>query len=164
VHLEKTLRHPAPPAAVAALLADRGFVEEVCAASGATTWEVAVEGDAAGAFTVTSSRTLPTDDLPDAARRFVGASIHLREVDRWEPPAPDGTRRGSLELEVPGSPVVARASLVLRPQGDGSAQQVTGEITASVPLVGSRIEKMAAGPLLQALDDLEQIAGRRLRG
>lgn len=163
MHLEKTLRHPAPPAAVAALLADRGFVEEVCAASGATSWEVAVEGGAAGAFTVTSSRTLPTDDLPEAARRFVGADIRLREVDRWEAPAPDGSRRGTLDLEVPGAPVVARASLLLRPEADGSAQVVTGEITASVPLVGGRIEKTAAGPLLAALDDLERIAARRLR-
>lgn len=164
MHLQKALRHPAPPAEVAALLADRSFVEEVCAASGARSWEVEVTGDAAGAFTVTSTRVLPTDELPDVARRFVGETLSLREVDRWDAPGPDGSRTGTLELTVPGAPVRASAALALRGAGSGgTAHSLDGELKASIPLVGARIEKAASVPLLMALDQLEALAGQRLQ-
>ncbi len=164
MHLQKSLSYPAPTGEVAALLADRSFVDEVCAAGGTVSHEVDVQGDASGAFTVTSTRVLPTDELPDVARRFVGATLSLRQVDRWDAPASDGSRSGTLELEVPGAPVSARAAMTLRSDGAGGSQQVVdGDLTASVPLVGGRIEKAAVSPLLLALDQMESLAHRRLR-
>lgn len=164
MHLEKSLSYPAPAGEVAALLADRSFVDEVCAAGGAVSHDVTVDGDPAGAFVVTSTRVLPTDELPDVARRFVGATLTLRQVDSWDAPAPDGSRSGTLALEVPGAPVAARAAMSLRPDGaSGTHQVVDGDLTASVPLVGGRIEKAAVGPLLLALDQMESLAHRRLR-
>ena len=164
MRLQKSLSYPAPAGEVAALLADRSFVDEVCAASGAVSHEVDVSGDPAGAFAVTSTRVLPTDELPDVARRFVGATLSLRQVDRWDAPGPDGSRSGTLALEVPGAPVTARAAMTLRPDDAGGSQQVVdGELTASVPLVGRRIEKAAVTPLMMALEQMEQLARRRLR-
>lgn len=166
MHLEKVLRYPAPASDVARLLADRAFVEEVCAASDAISWEVEVQGVADGAFTVTSTRVLPSHELPDAARRIIGASIRVREVDRWEAPGPDGARTGTLVLEVAGAPVTARAAMALTPLEGGSRteQVLDGDLSATVPLIGARIERAAAGPLLQALDQLEDLARQRLTG
>lgn len=165
MHLEKVLRYPAPPAAVAALLADAAFVADVCEASGAETWDAEVEGDASGEFTVTSARTLPSTELPDSARRLIGQHVRVREVDHWEAPAADGSRRGTLTLQVLGAPVTGSAEQHLVPEPDGTTRHtLVGELRANVPLLGSRIEKAASGPLMAALEELEEIAGARLRG
>ncbi len=164
VHLEKVLRYPGTPAAVAALLADPDFIAEVCAASGALEWHVDVTGHASGAFSVVSSRHLPAEHVPEPARRLLGRNLKVRESDRWAAPAVDGSREGSLDLELPGAPVRARATMTLRPDGAGGAVQVLhGEIHATVPLVGARVERTASGPLLEALDQLEELAAARLR-
>ncbi len=164
MHLEKVLRYPAAPDDVAALLADPEFVAEVCAASGALEWQVDVTGAPEAAFSVVSSRHLPAEEIPEPARRLLGRNLRVRESDHWAAPAADRSREGSLTLEIPGAPVRARASMVLRSDGPRSAVQVLhGEIHATVPLLGARVERTASGPLLEALDQLEDLAGARLR-
>jgi hypothetical protein len=164
VHLEAHLGYPAGPDAVAALLADRSFVTEVCAASSADAWDVEVSGTAQGAFTVTTERTLPTTGVPDAFRRFVGDSLRVRQVDTWEAAAADGTRSGTIRLEVVGAPVSARATTSLRAGGSGTEQQVSGELKAAVPLLGGRVERAAEPALVRALRDQERLAARHLAG
>jgi len=162
VHLEQTLRYPAGPQAVAALLADRQFVEDLCAAGEAQAWEVEVTGSAAGAFTVTTSRTLPTSSLPDAVRRFLGASLQVRQVDSWAAPGPRGERSGTTVLEIVGVPVTASADLVLEADRDGARQRVTGELRAAVPLVGARVERAAEPVVVAAMREQEHLAAQRL--
>ena len=174
MHLEKVLRYAADPDAVAALLADPEFVAEVCAASGAHEWTVDVTGDHHGAFTVLSSRQLPVEQLPEAARHLLGRTLRVRETDRWQAPDAAGVRSGTVELDIPGAPVRARATMTLRsddgadgggasaPEGARSVQVLTGEIHATVPLLGARVERVARGPLLEALDQLEETARHHL--
>lgn len=162
MHLDALLGYTAGPDAVAALLADRTFVEEVCAASSARAWEVDVSGSADGPFTVTTERTLPTDGIPEAFRRFIGETLRVRQVDRWEAPAADGTRSGTIHLEVVGSPVSATAATSLRAGGSGTEQPVSGELKASVPLIGGRVERAAEPALVAALRDQERLAARHL--
>ena len=176
MHLEKVLRYAAEPDAVAALLADPEFVAEVCAASGAHEWTVDVTGDHHGAFTVVSSRQLPVEQLPEAARHLLGRTLRVRETDRWRAPDAEGVRSGTVELDIPGAPVRARATMTLAeddaaagPRGAAatsggacSVQVLTGQIHATVPLLGARVERVAQGPLLEALDQLEETARRRL--
>jgi hypothetical protein len=147
---------------VAGLLADRDFVADVCAASAATAWDVEVSGGPEGAFTVTTVRTLPTDELPDTFRRLLGGSLQVRQVDSWQAPAGDGSRSGSTELAVVGKPVRATATMALRPGGSGCEQVVTGELSAKVPLVGGRVERAAEPALVAALREQEQLAAARL--
>jgi hypothetical protein len=163
VHLETVLRYPAPPEAVAALLADRAFVEALCEAGEATSWRVELDGSPAAGFTVTSERTLPTAELPDAVRRFLGEQLVVHQVDTWQAPDPDGVRRGTTVVRVQGAPVTATADLALRPEGSGRTRQdVAGEVRASVPLLGARVEGAAAPVLLAALEDQERLAASRL--
>ncbi len=168
VRLDVHLHYPGSPSAVAALLADRVVVEELCAASDALEWTVSVDGEAplgSGAFTVTVERSLPTHDLPDIARRFVGPALHLKQVDAWGPPAADGSRTGTTVLQVPGAPVTAKATTALRAVAGGRTEHVvTGELKASVPLVGGKVERAAEVPLVQALRDQERELSRRLSG
>lgn len=164
MNLEKVLRYAAEPDAVAALLADPEFVAAVCAASGAHEWTVDVTGEHDGAFSVVSSRQLPVDELPEAARRLLGRTLRVRETDRWQAPDAAGVRAGTIELEIPGAPVRARATMTLGPEAGGarSVQVVSGQIHATVPLLGARVERVAQGPLLEALDQLEETARQRL--
>ncbi|SDQ08686.1 DUF2505 domain-containing protein [Quadrisphaera sp. DSM 44207] len=163
MHLEAVLRYPASPAAVAALLADRSFVEDLCRSGAATAWRVDVSGSAGAAFTVATERTVPTAQLPDAARRLLGEHLVIEQVDSWQAPDAAGRRTGSTRLAVRGAPVTAAAALALAPDGAGSREEVRGEVRASVPLLGGRVERAAEPVLLAALREQEQLAARRLR-
>ena len=52
------------------------FLRSVSEHVGGTLVSATVEGDTAGAFVLTAVRTLPTDRLPDIAKKFVGATLH----------------------------------------------------------------------------------------
>ena len=164
MHLEQTLRYPAGPEAVAALLADASFLEDLCAASEAEAWDVSVSGTPAAAFSVTTTRTLPTTALPDGVRRFLGATLQVRQVDAWAAPGPRGERTGTTTLEIVGVPVTATAELSLAAEAGGTRQLVSGELRAAVPLVGARVERAAEPVVVAALREQEELAGRRLRG
>ncbi|PWJ54828.1 Protein of unknown function [Quadrisphaera granulorum] len=164
MRLDVLLRYPGDPHRVAQLLADPAVLDRLLDASDSLSHEVAVEGDPAGRFLVRIERVLPTDELPDIARRFVGSSMRLSQVDTWEAPAPDGSRTGTTELKVPGAPVTATARTALRPVRTGvlpgsrvhTEHSVSGTLTASVPLVGGKIERAAEEPLVRALRDQER--------
>ena len=88
---------------------------------------------------------MPTDQLPDFVKSFVGKELHLTETSTWGPAAADGSRRGRLVVtrrrrarsrSTPASP--------LAPPGPGSREVVEGELTAKVPLLGGKIEQAAA--------------------
>ena len=151
MRVEDEIRYPAPPDAVAAMLADPAFVERKVAATQALSYDVDVVATPGGGFTVTTRRTMPTAALPDAARSFVGDTLDIRQVEAWEPPSPDGSRTGSLVVEVVGAPLRMTGMLRLRSDAEGSVQQVTGDLTSSVPLFGGRLEKAAHPAFMAAI-------------
>ena len=53
-----------------------------------------ITGSPDAAFTVTTRRSLPTDQIPSHLRSFVGNRIDVRQVEAWEAAAPDGSRVG----------------------------------------------------------------------
>ncbi|MEJ5914155.1 DUF2505 domain-containing protein [Pseudokineococcus sp. 1T1Z-3] len=159
VHAE--VRYPASADAVAAMLADTAFVDARDAATHALEHSSSVEGSADGAFVVRSSRAMPTDGAPAVARRFVGDTLVLEQTDVWSEPAADGSRTGTMTIEVPGAPVALRASLRLDAQPDGSSvETMEGDLKASVPLVGGALEK-AAEPLVRSAIRSEERVGRQ---
>lgn len=159
MHVDAEIRYDASPEQVAAMLADEDFVEAKCVAMGALKHTVLVEGDARGAFTVTYSRTMPTNDFPEAARRFVGDTVVIRQVDDWREPDADGSREGTLSVEITGAPVRLSGTQRLSPEGAGTVQAVDGDLKASVPIVGGKLEK-AAEPALRAAMRTENRTGR----
>lgn len=144
MRFETTIDYPADTTRVARMLADEEFVRRKIEASGAldSSFEVIWEGEA---FTVTTRRTMPTDQVPSSFRSLVGQSLDVRLVEAWEAPHADGSRAGTLSLDIVGAPVRVTGRLSLAPTGDGARQSLSGDITASVPLFGKPIEKAAAG-------------------
>ena len=161
MHVQVQLRFGAEPSAVAAMLSDVGYARARVEAGGGTVEQADVVGSAGGAFTVTTRRSMPTDQIPAQARSFVGSRLEVRHVEAWEAPGPDGTRRGSVVVEINGAPVRLTGSVALAADGAGSSTVTyDGELKATIPLFASAVEQAAVGAVRSALE-AEQDAGNR---
>ena len=158
MQLSAQIDYPASPDAVYAMLTDRVFLEQVCAATGALSSTVEVV-EAGGGATVTTRRELPTDEVPDFVKRFVGATLSVLRVDRWDAAAPDGARTGTITVEIAGAPVRLTGTLSMRGSAGRTTQDVVADLKASVPLVGGKIEK-AAEPAIRSGLSVEERLGK----
>jgi len=156
VQVTATIPYPAPPEAVFAMLTDEAFLAQVCVATGAISHSVDVQL-AGGGATITTRRDLPTDEVPDFVKRFVGETLTVTRVDAWGPPASDGGRLGTLSVEIAGAPVRLTGTLSLGADGAGAVEQVDGDLKASVPLVGGKIEKAAEPAIRSGLRKEQQL-------
>jgi hypothetical protein len=168
VRLSVTLDLPTDAHAAARLLADPEYVHQKVRASGALEQHVDVTGSPDEAFTVTTRRALPTDQIPAHLRGFVGTRIDVRQVEAWEAPAADGSRVGTVVVEIAGAPVRLSGRTALTPSPGGSPGSTTvtydGELRATVPLFGSAIEQATAGAIRSALEVEQDVARRWIAG
>lgn len=159
MQLKAEIRYDADPAAVFAMLSDPAFQKAKLQATQPLSYEVDVAvGDGGGAL-VTSSRTMPTDQVPDRVRSFVGPTMKITQVEEWGPPRADGSRQGTLRVEVSGAPVRLTGTLRLAPDGGGTLEVVEGDLKAGIPLIGGKIER-AAEPAVMAAIQVEERTGR----
>jgi hypothetical protein len=142
----------ATPAAVHAMMLDRGYHEQVCVESESRRWEVAVTPPRTW-----TSRTL---DAPESAARFTGSELTILEETIWGEAAADGSRQAALVLTVERQPVSLRGRLHLAPGGRGTTVRLTGELKVNVPLLGRKLEQGAA-PAVLAGFRTQQKAGDR---
>ena len=146
--MHTTLRWPVAPQQVVRARCDAGYLEALCRRTGALEHDVQVDG-----LSTVVRRVMPTDRIPDFARRFTGERITLVETTLWQPTTDAaGARHGEIRLSVEGAPVSAASTTVVRPDGTGAVEVVSGQVTAKVPLIGGRIEKAVLPALEAALD------------
>ena len=100
---------------------------------------------------VVTKRDLPADDLPDFAKSIVGANLSVTETYDWGAAAADGSRSGSLTVEVAGAPVAMRGAVRLAAAGSGTQITIDGDLKASIPLFGGKVEKAAAPAVVDAI-------------
>lgn len=148
--ITETLNYAADPATVFAMLTDEAFQERKCIEAGALRHESAVSRNGDSARIVTQ-RDLPTDRLPDFAKSLVGTRLAVTETYDWGGAGADGGRTGRLVVEVAGAPVALRASVALTPVGSGTTMTVEGDLKASIPLLGSKVERAAAPAVIDAI-------------
>jgi hypothetical protein len=164
VHVQ--LRYPASVRRVVAMLADPAYGHARVTASGAVVDHIDIAAGPGGAFTVTTRRSMPTDQIPSNFRALVGTSLDVRQVEAWEAGA--GTRRGTVVVEIAGAPVRLTGTLTLEPDGDGNARgegegeasvlTYDGDVKANLPIFGATMEDAAAQAVRAALES-EQLAG-----
>jgi hypothetical protein len=141
--------YPATADEVWGVMSTQDFQNAKCEATTTGDWSSTVS--AAGDKTrIVSERVLPTDDLPDIAKTFVGPTLTIAEVQVWGPPAADGTRTGDLQVQIKGVPMTLKGTVRLSPNGSGSVQEINGDLKVSVPLIGGKLEKAASDPLMFA--------------
>jgi hypothetical protein len=146
------LRYVADPAAVFAMIIDEEFLAKKLVATGALSHEVSVKANPDGGASVRTEQVLPAD-VPDFARRFVGETIRVRQTDVWGPPSADGSRDGTFTVEIAGMPATMAGTLRLEPVGGGgSVERFAGMIKVSIPLVGGRLEGLAADAVRAAVE------------
>lgn len=164
MHLNAEINYPgATPDAVFAMVTDRAFQERKCASSGSLAYRVDVQDHGDGTVGVTTDRTLPADEVPEFVRRFVGGTVRVVERIDWQAAGPDGAREGTIVVEIAGAPVQLTGQVSLRPFGTGTVHEVDGDLKASVPLIGGKIEK-AAEPAVRAALRVEERTGREWLG
>ena len=153
--LTHDLTYDAPAAAVAAMLADPAFREEVVEAQRVLRHDVQVTGDpAAGSGTVTVEQVQAANGLPSFARKFVGDEIEIVQAEDWT-----SSTAAELHVSIPGKPGNMVGTITLSESGGTTTETVDLDISVGIPLVGGKIEGLVADMLLKALRT-EQRVGR----
>lgn len=144
MHFSTSVTYPASAVKVAELWRDESFQRTKAERAGARRSSVTIAGDAD--LTVTIRAEIPSDVLPQAARRFVGAVLEVTIVEAWEPADGDGRRAGTLSLDIAGAPVRVNARMELLPvSAMECTRTIDGDVKASVPLFSGPIERAAVG-------------------
>jgi hypothetical protein len=156
VQIDEHMHFPADAERTMGVLSDPAFQDEKCRATGALSHsvDVAASGDRT---VITTERSMPTDQLPDSARSFVGATLVVKEIQDWGPPDADGARQGRLSVEIAGTPVRMQGTLAMTGTGDETTVRIDADLKANLPFVGARIEQAAAGPIRAAVRVEERI-------
>lgn len=143
---------------VAAVFANEDFQRHTSELVGGTLESFKVDGDVAGVFSTTSVRTLPTTRLPEVARKFVGESLTVTQLETWEAPAADGSRQSSISLKIAGAPLDVSAVQRLIADGGNTRVELEGSVTSSVPFLGGKIADAAEPMVGKALNIQSQQA------
>ena len=99
---------------------------------------------------------LPTDDFPDFAKSMIGAKIAVTETVIWSRASVDGSRTGTITLGIGDAPISMNGTMKLAPSAVGTRIDIDGDLKATIPLIGGKIEKAAAPSIIKAMDKEQQ--------
>lgn len=157
MRINHELHYDASPEEVRAMLADPTFRERVCQAQGSAA-TVTVDEQGAGMRVVVDQKR-PSAGIPAFALKFVGDTIHIVQTEEWS-----SATDADLDVAIPGKPGHLKGSITLRPDGDGTVETVTGDLKVNIPLVGSKLEKLIADLLGDALTEEQRVGKAWLAG
>ncbi|WP_374456205.1 DUF2505 domain-containing protein [Nocardioides sp.] len=140
--LAKQFTYDAPAEAVAAMLDDQAFREEVLRRQKVVRGSAKVDGDHVRIEQVRSAK-----DLPSFAAKLVGDEIVIVQEETWT--SPTGC---DVHLSIPGKPGEAVGTMQLVESGGTTTEQVDLVLTVRIPLVGGKIEGLISGLFKEALD------------
>lgn len=155
--LRETLSLPRSPESTAAMYADPRYAEVRGEALHARSARSEISGDPAGTFTVVTTLEMPTDRVPDMVKPFVGSSVTVTETQCWQAPSADGSRTGTMQLDVLGTPAGLTGELSMAGQ-EQTTVVIDGELKARIPLLGAKLEKAALPYVAQVLRVEERAA------
>jgi Protein of unknown function (DUF2505) len=145
-HLTHETSYDAPLAAVAAMIADPAYREEVSQAQGSTRTTVQIEGSGAG-MSVLVDQLLPAEGLPGFARKLVGDQIHIVAREDWA-----ALDSADLHVTIPGKPGEMTGSVLLAETDGSTTYTAEVAIKVHIPLVGGKVESLIADMLRKALN------------
>lgn len=133
----------APVQKVIDTFTDEAFNRHVAQRGGATFVSQQIDGDTAGAFTVTTVRSMGADKLPEMAQKFVKNGLTITQVDTWSGPRENGSRDIQTEVSVGSLPVSGSGTQKLTPRGESTEVTVDITVKSSIPLVGAKLASAA---------------------
>lgn len=131
------------------MFCDRDFIRAKYDALGYPKHEVVELSSSDDGATVKTRRWVPAN-VPGFAKKIFGETTEMVQTDTWGPET-DGVRRGTWVIDVPGKPVKASGSITLEAAGSGSLVTIDGELKASIPLIGGKLESWAGGEAAETL-------------
>jgi predicted HTH transcriptional regulator len=143
--LAHDLTYDAPADAVAAMLADPAFREEVCDYQRVLRRSVTIERTGSG-MEVVVDQVQEARGLPSFATKFVGDEINIVQRETWT--SMDGA---DIHVVIPGKPGEMKGTGTLVEAGGGTTHEVRFDIRVAIPLVGAKIEGLVSDMLLKAL-------------
>ncbi|MDO5633345.1 MAG: DUF2505 domain-containing protein [Micrococcus sp.] len=153
------------PTEVARALASEDFHRSVIESLGGSLVSFERDGDVNSAMTVTTVRTAPADRLPEKVAKFVGDTVRVEQVERWDAPRPDGSRTGTTTITIPLAKATAEASMHLQLAGESTDYAVQGSVSCRIPLVGSKLAAKAEPMVGKVIDkqarEIEKYLGSR---
>lgn len=164
MQLNREYTFDAPPEQVYEMFIDEVYIKRRLDQTGSLSSSVDLTTDGDGAC-IRTHRVLPPR-IPDYARRFVGDTVELDEVQRWGAANADRVREGTFSISISGAPVKLESAATLAPTATGSVYRVIGMVKSSVPLFGRKLEEAAAPAVIMAMDKEAEVsrdwlAGRR---
>jgi Protein of unknown function (DUF2505) len=150
--------YAATPDEVFAMLADEDFQNRKCIATGARSHTVSIS-EQDGRTLILSRRELPSDDFPSFVKGMVGETLSVTETQDWGPSGTDGTRQGTLLVDIAGAPISLAGTLTLAPGGEGTVETIEGDLRARIPFLGTKVEQ-AAAPAIQSAIRVESENGK----
>jgi hypothetical protein len=156
MEISSHLDFAAPPADVYAMMTNQRFLEEVCVASDSISYSVSAAGS-----TTQTSRTLPA---PESAARFTGPQLTVNDEVVWGEPSSDGSRTGTVTMNVLGQPVSFRGGIRISRGGRGSVVDVRGDLKVAIPLLGRKLEESAAPAVMAAYRTQQEVGDKWLAG
>jgi hypothetical protein len=140
------------------MICTKAYQERKCVDAGALSYEVSVAPTDDGAV-IKAKRKMPTVGFPSLLRKFVPAGVVSTETVTWGPPAADGSRTADLHVSFHGTPASMSGTIRIAASGAGSDVLVDAEFKANVPLIGSKVERIAA-PIILDVIDAEEATGQ----
>jgi hypothetical protein len=98
---------------------------------------------------IKTRRWVPAN-VPGFAKKLFGDTTEMVQTDVWSAET-GGVRHGTWTIDVPGKPVKASGSIRLEGTESGSLVTIDGELKASVPLIGGKLESWAGGEAADTL-------------
>lgn len=136
---------------VFAMLTNPEFQRRKIEATGALNHHVEVTQGAEG-LRLFGRRTMPTERAPEAARKMLGESVLLTQIDTWADAAPGGASRdGTLSVKIEGIPLTVTGTMRLEGDATRTTEVIDAELSSRVPLVGGKIVDVARRLLLSAI-------------
>jgi hypothetical protein len=144
------------------MICTKAYQERKCVDAGALSYDVSVTRTDDGAV-IRAKRKLPTVGFPSLLRKFVPSGVVSTETVTWGPAAADGSRTADLHVSFHGTPASMNGTIRIVAGGAGSSVLVDAEFKANVPLVGSKVERIAA-PIILGVIDAEEATGQAWAG
>ena len=151
------LTYDAPADAVASMLADPAFREEVCDYQRVLRHTVLIESVGEGMH-VTIDQWQETKGVPSFAKKVVGDETNIVQREIWSTPL-----LGDISVSIPGKPGDMTGTVKVVESAGRTIETVDLTVKVGIPLLGGKLEGLISDLLLKALK-AENTVGRDYLG
>lgn len=160
--INESLTYAAAPSEVFDLISTGAFQLELIAHLGGHNGELVEETRHPDGSVKLVCRQQTAVELPGFAKKLIPANTTVTQTYEWDAPDGSGNRKGKWSAVAKGAPVSIGGPTELKATATGSSHLYLGQVKASVPVVGGRLEGFALENLRKELSSTEQFTAERL--